>query len=90
MNVEHDRERRQFVVRTPEGEGQLVYREPREGVVDLTHTHVDRALRGQGVAEALAEAAFDFAREQGLRVVPSCSFVKGWVEKNPDQQDILE
>ena len=89
MNVEHETGSRRFVVRTPEGEGQLTYREPREGVVDLTHTHVDRSLRGQGVAEALVEAAFAYARERGLRVVPSCSFVKGWVEKNPDQQDVL-
>ena len=90
MNVEHDNERRQFMVRTPDGEGQLVYREPGEGVIDITHTHVDRGLRGQGVGEALAEADFSYAREQGVRVVPSCSFVREWVEKNPDQQDVLK
>ncbi|RYJ06062.1 MAG: hypothetical protein EON52_08315, partial [Actinomycetales bacterium] len=52
---------------------------PAEGVIDFTHTFVDEALRGQGVADELARAALAFARAQHLKVKTSCTFMKGFV-----------
>ena len=89
MNIENDTAQHRFHVVLPEGEGELVYRVPATGAIELVHTEVAPALRGQGVAEALAEAAFDYAREHGLRVVPTCPYVQRWLTKHPEQRDLV-
>ncbi len=60
-----------------------------DGAIDLQHTVVLPAFRGRGLAGLLAARAFDDARAQGLRVIPSCPFVAGWVPDHPEVQDLL-
>lgn len=67
------------------------YYKLREGVIDFDHTEVDGAFEGQGVGSSLARAALDDVRAEGSRkVVASCPFIRGWIEKHPDYQDLLE
>jgi predicted GNAT family acetyltransferase len=61
-----------------------------EPVVVFTHTEVDDRFEGQGVGSALARAALDDVRSQGRRVVPQCPFIRAWIEKHPDYQDLVE
>lgn len=61
----------------------------RDGKVDFTHTEVGDAYEGQGLASKLVKGALDAAREWGEPVVPSCTYVKGWIEKHADYQDLL-
>lgn len=51
--------------------------------VDLTHTIVEDAFEGQGVGSALAKGALDDVREQGKGVIPTCPFIKSYIEKHP-------
>jgi predicted GNAT family acetyltransferase len=60
---------------TPDGEAFLEYRIPSPAVMDVVHTYVPRSKRGQGLAARLCDAAFAHAREHGMRVVPTCSYV---------------
>lgn len=53
------------------------------------HTIVPTALGGQGIGSQLAKFALDYTREQGKKVVPSCSFIAHYVQKNPEYQDII-
>ena len=50
----------------------------------LTHTWVPPAFRGQGIAEKLGLAAFAFAREQGLEIVPECSYLATLLQRHPE------
>lgn len=59
------------------------------GVMHLTHTWVDPSLQGQGIAAALVEAALAHARQRGLHVNPACSYVKTYMQRHPDTQDLL-
>lgn len=59
-------------------------------VLDLHHTEVPPALQGQGVAAQVVAAALAWAREQGLRVRPSCSYVAAYIKRHPETQDLLE
>ena len=43
--------------------------------VVFTHTFVPGELRGRGIAETLVRAGLAWARTQGRRVVPACSYV---------------
>ena len=87
--VEHESERHRFVVRFPEGEGELVYRLTASGALDLVHTGVDRKLRRRGIGESLVQAAFDYARANHLRVIPTCPFVAGFLDKHPGERDLV-
>jgi uncharacterized protein len=55
----------------------------------FSHTEVPRALRGRGIASRLIRAALESAREQGLKVVPACSFVRAYMQAHPETQDLL-
>ncbi|MDP3084206.1 MAG: GNAT family N-acetyltransferase [Rubrivivax sp.] len=75
-----------------EVEGQLavcVYRRQGE-LLDMTHTGVPPALEGRGIAAALVGATLDWARAQGLRVRPSCSYVAVYMRRHPATLDLLE
>jgi hypothetical protein len=61
------------------------------GRIVFTHTEVDDAFAGQGVASAIAEAALDDVRDRRqLRVVPRCPFIRGWIERHPTYADLVD
>jgi predicted GNAT family acetyltransferase len=59
------------------------------GQIVFTHTEVDDAYEGQGVGSELARGALDDARAKGLAVVPLCPFIKGWIARHPDYEDLV-
>ncbi len=50
----------------------------------LVHTEVPEPLGGRGLGGLLVEAAVDRATREGLTIVPSCPFVRTWLEHHPD------
>lgn len=89
MEVINQQEHHRFLVRLPEGEGKLVYRDAGPGILEYLHTEVDPAMQGKGVAHALARAAFDYARSAGLKVIPTCPFVQSWLRRHPEEGDLV-
>ena len=67
----------------------LVDYELASGRLRLVHTEVLEAFGGQGVGSQLVGAVAADARERGLLLVPRCPFVMRWLERHPEQQDIL-
>jgi predicted GNAT family acetyltransferase len=65
------------------------YRDAGDGVLDFVHTEVDDAYEGHGLGGKLARGAMDAVRADGLHVIASCPFIKGWIEKHADYQDLL-
>lgn len=62
----------------------------REGnVLNVHHTEVPGALEGRGLASRLVFAVFAHARGAGLRVRPSCSYVRAWARRHPEVEDLL-
>lgn len=62
--------------------------EDRDGVRVFTHTEVDDAFAGQGVASSLARSALEHVRERGLRMRAKCEFIAKYVEKHPEYADL--
>ncbi|MFN2564374.1 MAG: GNAT family N-acetyltransferase [Gemmatimonadaceae bacterium] len=89
VDVQHRENAKRFVARTPSGLAYISYQRPDDGTIDLQHTVVPEADRGRGIGGALVRTAVGYAREQGLRVIPTCPFVKAWLEGHPDQRDVL-
>ncbi|MFC6223674.1 GNAT family N-acetyltransferase [Hymenobacter artigasi] len=82
MPIQHDPKNQQFTLTQDGHTSELAYARPAEGIIDVTHTFVDEALRGQGLADDLARAALAFAREEKLKVKASCKFMAGFVQKH--------
>jgi len=55
----------------------------------LEHTGVPEAIGHHGIAAELAEAAFRFAEDENLSVVPRCPYVRAWLDKHPEQAHIV-
>jgi predicted GNAT family acetyltransferase len=60
-----------------------------DGTMMLVHTEVPPQLEGRGFASTLVRAAFDHARENGLDVLPVCSFVSAWARRHPEVEPLL-
>ena len=61
-----------------------------DGVITFVHTEVPSELGGKGIGSRLVKGALDQVRADGLRVIAQCPFVKAYIEKHPDYQDLLE
>jgi predicted GNAT family acetyltransferase len=57
--------------------------------INLLHTEVPPELGGRGLGGTLAKAALDYAQEAGLKVAPSCPFVKKYLDKHPEYAALL-
>ncbi len=66
----------------------LDYVEQGENLLVFTHTFVPNELRGQNVAARLTRYALDDARQQGKKVVPQCSYVAAYMERNKEYADL--
>ncbi|AGP47766.1 MULTISPECIES: GNAT family N-acetyltransferase [Psychrobacter] len=88
MNIVHNEAARRFETSIDGQTGYISYKE-REDKLVYDHTIVPQELGGRGVGSALVKHALDYARENNKKVVPQCSFVASYIDKNPDYKDLL-
>ena len=69
--------------------GFSTYKNRSETVRSFLHTEVDDRMEGQGVGGQLVRGVMDAAREQGFRILPSCSFVRSYMREHEDTHDLL-
>lgn len=86
--ITHDRERSRFTTSTTHGEAVLEYMRDGKRII-FTHTGVPAEAEGRGTGTALAKAALDYARDEGLVVKPMCPFVAAFVKRHPEYQPLL-
>jgi len=87
--VTHDERRRRFELEEEGETGFLTYT-LRDGTIVFTHTIVPPELEGRGVGSRIVKTGLDHARAEGLKVVPQCSFVRGYIERHPEYADLVE
>jgi predicted GNAT family acetyltransferase len=85
--VQHNREKSRFEVSLDGHLAKAVY-ELEPGVMRMTHTVVDPALEGKGIAGALVKAALAHARDNGLKIDPQCPYVRAYMERHPETHDL--
>jgi predicted GNAT family acetyltransferase len=61
----------------------------RDGVVTFTHTEVPPEHEGQGIGSALAGGALQQVRDAGEKVVAVCPFIKTYIDRHTELQDLL-
>jgi len=90
VDIVHDRVGSRFCVKLQGYEACLMYRlEGKE--LDLYHTYVPEVFRGRGVAEKLCKAAFEYAKTEGLAVIPSCSYIfDAYLKRHPEYESLTK
>ncbi len=68
---------------------EMTYTNTGESAISIDHTFVESHLRGEGIAKDLVAEGVKFARENNLKVVPLCPFVKATIDRMPEFQDVL-
>jgi predicted GNAT family acetyltransferase len=61
----------------------------RSGFISFLHTELDPSFQGQGLAQELIADALRSARERGLRVLPFCPYVRGFIARNSGFLDLV-
>ncbi|GHH52655.1 GNAT family N-acetyltransferase [Streptomyces candidus] len=60
-----------------------------EGEIAFLHTEIDNRFAGRGLGGLLARGILDDARTRGLRVLPYCPFIRGWIGKHPEYTGLV-
>ena len=58
-------------------------------VAIFPHTEIASEYEGHGLASELIAGALDDVRATGLRVIARCPFVRDFIEKHGEYQDLL-
>lgn len=61
-----------------------------DGAAIVDHTWVDPALRGGNFARRLVDAVVQWARGEGIRLVPTCSYVRVVLARTPEYADVRQ
>ena len=73
------------------GDAELTLSKVSPSLIIADHTFVPDALRGRGLAQALAARLIADARSKGQRIVPLCPFVRAYAEKHREElADVIQ
>lgn len=89
IRFEHDEERQTFDALIGQDRATLEYRSNKEGKIFLTHTEVPPALQGNGVGSKLLIHVFDYIRDNNMRMIPVCPFVKSYLKRHPEYMKLV-
>jgi predicted GNAT family acetyltransferase len=53
------------------------------------HTEVPDALEGQGYGSALAKAVLTYAKDGGVKIIPSCPFMTEYLRRHPEYASLV-
>ncbi len=89
VNVINNTDKLRFEYTLDDDLAYLEYRFYKKSIAFM-HTKVPERFKGRGVASALANYAFAFAKEQKKPVMVYCPFVSGYLKKHPELREQLD
>ncbi|WP_046180242.1 GNAT family N-acetyltransferase [Domibacillus tundrae] len=67
---------------------EITYAPAGDGKINANHTYVANELRGGGIAGQLLDALADYAREENLKILPTCSYVVAEFSRGGKYDDV--
>jgi uncharacterized protein len=58
--------------------------------ITFVHTGVPPEMEGRGYGSQLARAGLEYAKREQLTVVPQCPFIRTYIERHPEYEELLE
>jgi predicted GNAT family acetyltransferase len=59
-----------------------------DGSYSFHHTEVFEEYSGHGYGKELAAGVVDIARDNGFLIAPTCPFLRKYLDKHPDTEDV--
>lgn len=87
--VRDNQESKRFELVVDGHEAYLSYSYVPGGNLDLIHTEVPEGIRGRGAGDLLVKTSLEFARERQLKIIPTCPFVRKYLERHPEYNDLV-
>ena len=82
LEVVHNKEASRFQVDLGAQLAVIDYQQD-NGRMVFTHTGVPPAFQGQGIAARMTEVALAYADDEGLQVIPLCSYTAAYIKRHP-------
>jgi predicted GNAT family acetyltransferase len=89
IEVQHDEKAKKYYAVVDGLESVCEYGEAGERTLNFWHTFVPPQLRGRGIAEELVRQALDDAQAKGYKVIPSCWFVRVYIQRHAQYQPMV-
>lgn len=93
ITIQHDKRGLLFRALSDDQElGHLEYRlteKDHKQAVDFHHTYTSPAAQGKGIAGKMVTKGLEWARAEQLIVIPTCSYVAAFIQKNPEWKSLL-
>ena len=88
ITLTNNPERKRFEASLDGYQGRVEYMLVQDRII-YTHTEVDPALEEKGVGSLLVRYALEYARQEGLKIMPLCPFVAGYMKRHTEYNDLL-
>ncbi|MEQ9438060.1 MAG: GNAT family N-acetyltransferase [Cyclobacteriaceae bacterium] len=88
LTVTHQPEKKRFEIQQGKDVAVLEYIMARNFLV-FSHTEVPPPLEGQGLASKLARTGLEYAKAQGLQVMPLCPYVAMYIRRHPEYRSLV-
>jgi predicted GNAT family acetyltransferase len=88
LPIVHNPEHRRFESGSGDRMSVLTY-SLRPGSIAFLHAEVPPPLEGRGIAARITKTALDYARQNGLKVLPLCPYVAAYIRRHPEYQDLV-
>ncbi|UXU75802.1 MULTISPECIES: GNAT family N-acetyltransferase [unclassified Paracoccus (in: a-proteobacteria)] len=69
-------------------QAELTWHNGGPGVIVADHTYAPPSMRGTGVAAAMMRQLVADARQRGVRILPTCSYVRVQLARHPEWADL--
>jgi uncharacterized protein len=88
IHVTHNEPAHRFEVHVDGETAVLLYR--REGnTITFTHTRVPNGIGQHGIGSELVRTGLEYAKSQGLKVIPLCPFAAAYIQSHPEYLDLV-
>ena len=68
---------------------EMVYSMPLPNKMIIEHTEVSDELKGKNAGNQLVHTAVEYARTNGIKIIPLCTFASSVFKKKPEYADVL-
>ncbi|WP_243661386.1 GNAT family N-acetyltransferase [Miniphocaeibacter halophilus] len=87
--IEYKIEEKRFAAYDGDKEvGESTFSKSSNEFIIIDHTFVDDNYRGQGIAGKLIETAVNYARENGIKIIPLCPTARMMFDRHPEYKEV--
>jgi predicted GNAT family acetyltransferase len=88
--VIHDKKESRFYLEADGKESFLRYEHINAGLINIISTYVPPQQRGKGLASQLAKEALEYAKQNNIKIIPQCGFIRAYLQKNKEYQPLVK